>query len=78
MDYGLGPILAHPLGRIMNWCDREGLPALTSIVVEKATGLPSTGLSTVAHNAFAAEQQRVFSYPWHSIFPPTPEELDDA
>jgi hypothetical protein len=76
MHYGVGPILSSPLGRIMRWCDREGLPALTSIVVEKDTGLPSTGLSTVPNDNFPAEQQRVFSFDWYSILPPTLEELD--
>ena len=41
MHYGVGPILAGPLGRIMHSCEREGLPALTALVVEKETGLPS-------------------------------------
>jgi hypothetical protein len=40
--------------------DVEGLPALSSLVVEKATGLPSTGLTTVSADEFPAEQQRVF------------------
>jgi hypothetical protein len=60
----------------MNWCDREELPALTSIVVEKETGIPSTGLTTVTENNFPAEQQRVFSFDWYSIFPPSLKELE--
>jgi hypothetical protein len=76
MDFGIGPILANPLGRIMNWCEREGLPALTALVVEKETGIPSTGLSTVRDNDFPAEQQRVFSFDWYSIFPPPLETLE--
>jgi hypothetical protein len=75
MDYGVGPILAHPLGRIMDWCAREGLPALTVLVVEKETGLPSTGLTTVQQGDFPAEQQRVFAFDWYSIFPPTLNDL---
>jgi hypothetical protein len=76
MHWGTGgPILAGPLGRLMHWCAREGLPALTSIVVEKETGIPSTGLTTVEENDFPAEQQRVFAFDWYSIFPPTPREL---
>jgi len=77
MHWGRGPVLAHPLGKIMNWCKKENLPALTSIVVEKDTGLPSTGLTTVKGNAFAAEQQHVFSFDWFSILPPTLEELSN-
>ena len=76
MRYGdSGSILAAPLGCIMRWCVRENLPALTTLVVEKETGLPSTGLTTVQQNAFPAEQQRIFAFDWYSIFPPTPEQL---
>ena len=75
MRFGYGPILAGPLERIMNWCTRERLPALTAIVVEKETGLPSSGLTAVQENAFPAEQQRVFAFDWYSIFPPTLDEL---
>lgn len=60
----------------MNWCKREGLPALTAIVVEKETGIPSTGLSTVSDDNFPAEQQRVFSFDWYSIFPPSRKILE--
>ena len=76
MNYGVGPILAHPLGLLMAWCAHNKQPALTWIVVEKETGLPSTGLSTVANSKVPAEQQRVFSYPWYTIFPPNIDELD--
>ena len=75
MHYGVGPVLAQPLGRIMEWCAREELPALTVLVVEKETGLPSTGLTTVQPNAFPAEQQRVFAFDWYSIFPPSLQDL---
>jgi hypothetical protein len=75
MHFGVGPILAGPLDRIMRWCDREGLPALTTLVIEKATGLPSSGLTTVPGNNFSAEQQRIFAFDWYSIFPPTLKEL---
>jgi hypothetical protein len=75
MHFGVGPILSAPLGRIMEWRDREDLPALTSLVIEKETGLPSAGLTTVQQINFPAEQQRVFAYDWYSIFPPTLKEL---
>ena len=75
MSYGRGPILSRPLGRIMDWCKREELPALTSIVVEKGTGIPSTGLTTVEDNDFPTEQRRIFSFDWYSIIPPTLAEL---
>lgn len=76
MHFGIsGQGLAKPLGRIMNWCAREGLYALTSLVVEKETGIPSTGLTTVKADDFPAEQQRVFAFDWYSIYPPTLKQL---
>jgi hypothetical protein len=75
MNYGVGPILAGPLDLIMNSWAREGLPALTAILVEKKAKLPSTGLTTVKENDFPAEQQRVFAFDWSSILPPTLDEL---
>jgi hypothetical protein len=68
-------ILADRLGPVMRWCDRNGLPALTAIVVNKTTGLPGEGLQTVGDNKFAAEQQKVFQYDWFAILPPEVSEL---
>jgi hypothetical protein len=77
MNYGggRGDILAWPLGRIMRWCKANELPALTSLVVDAKTGLPSSGLTTVEADAFPAEQQRVYLYDWFSVLPPTGDEL---
>lgn len=76
-DYGggRGDILSHPLGCVMRWCEANGLPALTCLVVDGQTGLPSSGLTTVSGNEFAAEQERVFGTKWMEIFPPTLDEL---
>src|SRR5271157_4791298 len=39
-----GPnLLAKPLGLITRWCQNHSLPALASLVVEQATGLPAPG-----------------------------------
>jgi hypothetical protein len=78
MRIGIGPTLSNVLGRVVNWCIREGLPALTSLVVEKESGKPLTGLATVENDGFAAEQQRVFAFDWFSIMPPTLKELCGA
>jgi hypothetical protein len=58
---GRGEILAHPLGCIMRRCKANDLPALTSLVVDRKTGLPASGLDTVAGDEFPAEQQRIFN-----------------
>ena len=76
MEYGKsGSVLSYPLGKIMNWCEKEDLPALTSIVVDKGTGIPSYGLTTVKGHNCAKEQQLVYAFDWYSIIPPTIEEL---
>src|SRR5262249_10576217 len=61
---GRGDILAWPLGKLMKWCKTHNLPALTALVVDGTTGLPSHGLTTVENNEFSAEQQRVFNFDW--------------
>jgi hypothetical protein len=70
-----GSVLSYPLSKIMNLCEKEGLPALTSIVVDIVTGIPSYGLTTVKGHNFAKEQQLVYAVDWYSIIPPTIEEL---
>jgi hypothetical protein len=74
---GRGDILAHPLGCIMRWCKKNDLPALTALVVDRVSGLPSTGLTTVDGNEFPAECQKVFRCEWFLIFPPTLGELKE-
>jgi hypothetical protein len=45
---GMGPgTLAQVLDVIMRYCTRHGLPPLTSLVVNKDTGQPGTGLTTL-------------------------------
>lgn len=73
-----GAFLAQQLGPLMAWCKRNGLPALTTLVVNKETGLPGDGLTAVRAPDVVAEQQRVFDYDWYSLFPPSIDELTTA
>jgi hypothetical protein len=75
LDYGFGQPIANPLGPLMRWCAREGLPALTCLVVDTVTGLPKGGLITVPMDKVPAEQQQIYKLPWHTVVPPTMEEL---
>ncbi len=72
------PDQRHTLGQklepLMRWCKANEIPALTALVVTDATGVPSTGLTTV-DKEFPAEQQKVFAFDWYSIFPPSLDEL---
>ena len=68
-------ILARMLGHIMHYCQQNGFPPLTVLVVNKDTGLPGKGLIEANLNA---DRETVFQFDWFGIFPPTPEELSDA
>src|SRR5687767_10772169 len=37
-------VVGHRLDDLMRWCRQEGVPPLTSIVVNEETGLPGSGL----------------------------------
>jgi hypothetical protein len=71
-----GPnLLAKPLALITRWCQHHSLPALASLVVEQATGLPALGFAAVGRDEIPREQERVWAFDWYAIFPPTIEEL---
>jgi hypothetical protein len=69
-------VLAHILGHIMYWCHEEGLPSLTSLVVNKESGLPGPGLSAPAD--VNSERERIYEYDWYAIVPPAMEQLAAA
>ena len=52
-----GPnLLAKPLALITRWCQHHSLPALASLVVEQATGLPARGFAAVSRDEFLASK----------------------
>jgi hypothetical protein len=59
-----GPnFLAKPLDAlnlITRWCQQNTLPALSSLVVDHATGLPTPGFTAVPWSAIPREQERVW------------------
>jgi hypothetical protein len=68
MHYGTSDFLSAPLGKVMRWCGRQGLPSLTALVITEEATLPAQAGSS-------SERQHVFSFNWHSVFPPTLDEL---
>ncbi len=60
----------------MYWCDENGLPPLTVLVVNKKTGLPGTGL--ILSTDLNADREAVFQFNWYSIVPPTSAELPES
>lgn len=69
----LGQFLYH----IMYYCQENDLPALTVLVVNHGSGLPSEAADLDVNNLNSA-REAVFNYDWFSIYPPTPEELRKA
>jgi hypothetical protein len=75
IDRGGPNLLARPLDLITRWCQHHRVPAIASLVVEQATGLPAPGFAAVSRDEIPREQERVWAFDWYAIFPPTIEEL---
>ena len=65
--------LGQFLDPVMRYCENEGLPPLTAIVVNQDTREPGAGLPGIRN--LSTEQGRVFDFPWFRIVPPTPREF---
>lgn len=76
LGYAGAGVFASQLGHIMNWCDQNGLPPLTILVVNTGTGLPGAGLITPVD--LHKEREKVFNFDWFDVVPPTPIELSAA
>jgi hypothetical protein len=46
------------------------------LVVNKDTGLPGAGLTTIDH--LGRDRERVFAHPWYKTLPPTAAEFEEA
>lgn len=57
----------HPLALIYWHCEREQLPPLTVLVVNKQTGLPSSGFGKPDRAEFERLCEEVFLYDWTSV-----------
>ncbi len=66
--------LAQTLDMIMRYCKRNNLPSLTSLVVNKNTGQPGEGLTTLVE--LNRDRERVFEYNWFGHPPVQISDLD--
>jgi putative restriction endonuclease len=67
-------VIAGPLRLIMQYCKQEKLPPLTCIVVQKSTGLPGVGLTTVKN--LPKERESVYKFNWYSRYPVQIEDFE--
>jgi len=65
------------LERLADWCQKEGLPPLTSLVVAEDTGVPGNNYRLPLHE-LAAQQNRARKFNWYAIVPPTMAELEQS
>ena len=70
--------LGEPLERLARWCQRNGLPPLTALAVERASGLPTLTHAGIADREILRRQELVYEFDWLSIHPPGLEELAAA
>lgn len=75
IGYKVSVALGEPLFHIKHWCEVNGLPPLTVIVVNKETGKPGSGMILIDSDI---AREEVFNYAWYSLVPPTVEELKEA
>ena len=67
---GMGNIavgLTQPLIQLMNYCKENNLPPLTILVVQKHSGIPGQGLTTIED--LNKDREAVFNYEWYKLKP---------
>ena len=64
------------LDPVMRYCQDNNLPPPTVLVVNRETGKPGSGLSTL--EGIDKDRERVFNHDWFRIYPPTLEEFEEA
>ncbi|HHC7144408.1 hypothetical protein [Vibrio parahaemolyticus] len=67
LGMGGAGVMAQFLDLIMRYCDKNDLPPLTVLVVNKDTGLPGAGLTTLEE--VNIDRERVFKENWFKLEP---------
>lgn len=62
-----GGVFAPILNLIMLYCQKNDLPPLTCLVVNKGTGLPGTGLTTLQD--LPKDREAVYQFKWYERYP---------
>jgi hypothetical protein len=70
-------VLGKILGHIAFYCSDHDLPPLTTIVVNKASGLSGEGIP-VNPSELDSERERVYAFDWYNIIQPSFQDLGDA
>ncbi len=76
LGMGGAGVMAQFLGPIMHYCQRNGYPPLTVLVVNQETGLPGDGLVTLEE--INQDREMVFRFDWFGIEPPETTDFAQA
>ena len=76
LSFGGAGVFAPILDCIMRFCKEKNLPPLTILVVNKTTGLPGEGLTTI--DEVNRDREAVFNYDWFSLEPPQNEDFESV
>ncbi len=77
MEYPTCNPLVHILGCIMYYCEQNGLPPLTLLVVNKS-GEPGEGFTAEDPGNYDQRREDVFNFPWFKIVPPSIDDFQEA
>lgn len=70
-------VLDKILGHVAFYCNDNGLPALTALVVGKGRGTPGKDIPADL-SKMDAIREAVYKIDWYNIVPPTPEQLKES
>lgn len=76
LGMGGAGVMAQFLGPIMHYCEQDGYPPLTVLVVNQETGLPGDGLVTLEE--LNQDREMVFRFDWFKIEPPETNDFAQA
>ena len=76
LEMGGAGVMSFFLEPVMRYCDRNGYPPLTVLVVNQETGLPGGGLTTLEEAN--ADRERVYRFDWFAIRPPESNDFRDV
>ncbi len=76
LGFGGAGVMAPILGCIMWYCKDNNLPPLTVLVVNRQTGLPGEGLTTLEE--VNTDRESVFTFNWFDIAPPQNSDFESA
>lgn len=70
-------VLAGTLGHIAFYCEDNGIPPLTVLVVNKPWGTPGEAIP-IDPSKFDEEREKVYRCDWYDIYPPSEADFADA